>query len=194
MWKTGVEELQIMAEYEAALITERTSAGLAAARARGRTGGRKPKMTPDMIDKAQRMYDCEITRGFDVPTTIHDHQVTPARGSGQTTDEPNKDDGTSGFLKLHHGHPCWVKTSFQQTPWLRQSGGLARAERTHGLFHTPARSPSPPSTRSSAPAWSRSSRCAGHPKAPTCCSNCVPASSTTTSPTTSTAGTPDSIS
>ena len=47
----------LMAEYEAALITERTHAGLAAARARGRTGGRKPKMTPDLVDKAQRMYD-----------------------------------------------------------------------------------------------------------------------------------------
>jgi DNA invertase Pin-like site-specific DNA recombinase len=36
----------LMAEYEAALIRERTTAGLAAARARGRTGGRRPKMTP----------------------------------------------------------------------------------------------------------------------------------------------------
>ena len=34
----------LMAEYEAALIKERTLAGLAAARARA--GGRKPKMTP----------------------------------------------------------------------------------------------------------------------------------------------------
>jgi DNA invertase Pin-like site-specific DNA recombinase len=47
----------LMAEYEAALIRERTQAGLAAARARGRRGGRTPKMTPALIDKAQRMYD-----------------------------------------------------------------------------------------------------------------------------------------
>src|SRR5450759_3555126 len=47
----------LMAEYEAALIRERTQAGLAAARARGRKGGRKPKMTPELIGKAQRMYD-----------------------------------------------------------------------------------------------------------------------------------------
>ena len=46
----------LLAEYEAALIKERTQAGLAAARARGRKGGRKPKMTPALIDKAQRMY------------------------------------------------------------------------------------------------------------------------------------------
>jgi DNA invertase Pin-like site-specific DNA recombinase len=47
----------LMAEYEAALIKERTLAGLAAARSRGRHGGRKPKMTPALVDKAQRMYD-----------------------------------------------------------------------------------------------------------------------------------------
>lgn len=47
----------LMAEYEAALIRERTAAGRAAARARGRKGGRKPKMTPELIGKAQRMYD-----------------------------------------------------------------------------------------------------------------------------------------
>jgi len=34
-------------------------AGLAAARARGRTGGRKPKMTPELTGKAQRMYDAK---------------------------------------------------------------------------------------------------------------------------------------
>ncbi len=35
-----------LSEFERELISERTRAGLAAARARGRTGGRKPKMTP----------------------------------------------------------------------------------------------------------------------------------------------------
>jgi hypothetical protein len=34
-----------LAEFERELITERTRAGLASARARGRVGGRKPKMT-----------------------------------------------------------------------------------------------------------------------------------------------------
>lgn len=37
----------VMAEYDAALIRERTQTGLAAARAR-RYGGRKPKMTRDL--------------------------------------------------------------------------------------------------------------------------------------------------
>jgi len=41
------------AEYERSLISERTKAGLAAARARGRKGGRRPKMTPAKIRTAQ---------------------------------------------------------------------------------------------------------------------------------------------
>ena len=35
------------AEFERAMIRERTGAGLAAARAEGRIGGRRPKLTPD---------------------------------------------------------------------------------------------------------------------------------------------------
>jgi len=47
----------LMAEYEAGLVREHTQAGLIAARSRGHKGGRKPKMTNDLIGKAQRMYD-----------------------------------------------------------------------------------------------------------------------------------------
>ena len=42
-----------LAEFERELIRERTIAGLAAARARGRIGGRKPKMTPAKLRLAQ---------------------------------------------------------------------------------------------------------------------------------------------
>jgi DNA invertase Pin-like site-specific DNA recombinase len=42
-----------LAEFERELIIERTQAGLASARARGRTGGRKPKMTPAKLRLAQ---------------------------------------------------------------------------------------------------------------------------------------------
>ena len=55
---------------------------------------------------------------------------------------------------------------------------------------SPPRSSNPPSTRWCPSAWSKSSRCGGHPAAPTCCSRSAPGSSTTTWPPTSTAGTP----
>ena len=45
-----------LAEFERDLIRERTMAGLAAARARGRVGGRPPKMTPDKVKVAQEMH------------------------------------------------------------------------------------------------------------------------------------------
>ncbi len=54
-----------------------------AARARGRKGGRKPKMTPALTSKAQRMYDsraftmAEIAAAFDVtPMTVYRNIVT----------------------------------------------------------------------------------------------------------------------
>ena len=45
-----------LAEFERDLIRERTAAGLAAARARGRKGGRRPVMTPDKIAAARELY------------------------------------------------------------------------------------------------------------------------------------------
>ena len=42
-----------LAEFERELIIERTKAGLASARARGRSGGRKPKMTAAKLRLAQ---------------------------------------------------------------------------------------------------------------------------------------------
>ena len=49
--------LGAIAEFEHALMSERTLDGLAAARARGRTGGQRPKLTPRHAKIAQEMYD-----------------------------------------------------------------------------------------------------------------------------------------
>lgn len=49
--------LAAIAEFEHDLIVERTKDGLAAARARGRKGGRKVKMTPTKVQQARKMYD-----------------------------------------------------------------------------------------------------------------------------------------
>ena len=52
-----------LAEFEHSLIRERTIAGLDAARARGRKGGRKPSMSDKDIKKAQAMLnDPQITK------------------------------------------------------------------------------------------------------------------------------------
>ena len=49
--------LGAIAEFEHALMSERTVDGLAAARARGRTGGQKPKLGPRQVKLASAMYD-----------------------------------------------------------------------------------------------------------------------------------------
>jgi DNA invertase Pin-like site-specific DNA recombinase len=49
--------LGAVAEFEHALMSERTMDGLPAARARGRTGGQKPKLTPRQARIVQAMYD-----------------------------------------------------------------------------------------------------------------------------------------
>lgn len=46
-----------IAEFEHALMSERTIDGLAAARRRGRTGGRKPKLGARQVDVVRQMYD-----------------------------------------------------------------------------------------------------------------------------------------
>lgn len=46
-----------LAEFERELIRERTNAGLQAARARGRTGGRKQKLTQKQIEMARTMVN-----------------------------------------------------------------------------------------------------------------------------------------
>ena len=46
-----------LAEFERDLTRERTAAGLAAARARGRVGGRPRVMTPEKIQLVRRLYD-----------------------------------------------------------------------------------------------------------------------------------------
>lgn len=48
-----------LAEFERNLIQERTRAGLEAARARGRMGGRKVKLSPGQVKAMKLMYDSQ---------------------------------------------------------------------------------------------------------------------------------------
>ena len=49
--------LGAIAEFEHALMSERTIDGLSAARTQGRTGGQKPKLGPRQVKLARQMYE-----------------------------------------------------------------------------------------------------------------------------------------
>ncbi|GEO43055.1 invertase [Skermanella aerolata] len=60
-----------IAEFERSLIRERTKAGIAAAKARGRSGGRPPKLQGERAEHAQLMLNAgksvsEVARSFNV--------------------------------------------------------------------------------------------------------------------------------
>lgn len=72
--------LSVLAELQRELIVANTRDGLAAARARGRRGGRRPKLTVEQGALAQQLYDTgertvqQIADLFQVPrTTIYGH-------------------------------------------------------------------------------------------------------------------------
>ena len=72
--------LSVLAELQRELIVANTRDGLAAARARGRRGGRPPKLSPDQVALAQRLYDAgehtvaQIAAMLGVPrSTIYGH-------------------------------------------------------------------------------------------------------------------------
>lgn len=72
--------LGVMAELQRELILANTRDGLAAARARGRIGGRRPKLSEQQAKLAQELYDKrektvqEIAELFGVPrTTVYGH-------------------------------------------------------------------------------------------------------------------------
>lgn len=67
-----------MAEFEHAMIVARTKDGLAAARARGRLGGRKPKLSEAQKKQVKKLYDAkeltvrEIAALFNItPPTVY---------------------------------------------------------------------------------------------------------------------------
>jgi DNA invertase Pin-like site-specific DNA recombinase len=73
-----------LAEFERSLIRERTMAGLAAARSRGRVGGRPPVMTAEKIKVARQLYKAkdltveEIAKTIGVSRkTVYRHLIDP---------------------------------------------------------------------------------------------------------------------
>jgi hypothetical protein len=87
--------LAAIAEFQRDLIVANTREGLAAARARGRKGGRKPKLTGHQVQLAQQLYDAgektvaEIAAIFTVPrTTIYGHLNNGSAGARPRARKP----------------------------------------------------------------------------------------------------------
>jgi DNA invertase Pin-like site-specific DNA recombinase len=79
-----------LAEFERELIRERTMAGLAAARARGRKGGRPSVMTPEKLKVARAMLEAGDHTAKTVAATIGVSRSSMYRAlsSGATSETP----------------------------------------------------------------------------------------------------------
>jgi DNA invertase Pin-like site-specific DNA recombinase len=82
--------LAAIAEFEHDLIVERTVDGLAAARARGRKGGPKFKMTPTRIAQARSMYDAGQHTVQQIADTFGVSRPTIYRYLGERTTAPTR--------------------------------------------------------------------------------------------------------
>lgn len=71
--------LAAITEFERQLIIERTRAGLASAKTRGRTGGRPPKMTPEKLAVAHHMRDHDKATLNTIANTIGVSRTTLIR-------------------------------------------------------------------------------------------------------------------
>jgi DNA invertase Pin-like site-specific DNA recombinase len=84
-----------LAQFERELIKERTNAGLAAARARGRHGGRPPRLTGDQVKTARRLYDQKDMTVSQIGEVLGVSRTTIYRALGKQT-EPVKTRRRSG--------------------------------------------------------------------------------------------------
>ena len=79
--------LSVLAELQRELILANTRDGLAAVRARGRTGGRRPRLNAEQVALAQELYNAgdhtvqQIADLFSVPrTTVYGHLDDASKG------------------------------------------------------------------------------------------------------------------
>jgi len=77
-----------LAEFERELIRERTQAGLAAARARGRKGGRPKTLTPKQVELLRDMYANKNNSIADITQTLRISKATLYRYLEAAAPEP----------------------------------------------------------------------------------------------------------
>lgn len=90
-----MQMLGAFAEFERAMIRERTRSGLVAARAKGRVGGRKPKLTADQRREAITMIGSGQKSAADVARLFKVHPATVSRLVAQMAGA----DGTGAEIK-----------------------------------------------------------------------------------------------
>jgi DNA invertase Pin-like site-specific DNA recombinase len=69
----------VFAEFERAILRERTKAGLDAARKRGSIGGRRPKLRPDQQDEIVAMVSTATKTAADAARLFNVHPATVSR-------------------------------------------------------------------------------------------------------------------
>lgn len=84
-----MQMLGSFAEFERAMVKERTQAGLAVARAQGRIGGRHPKFTPEQRREIQDMLEAGKTPA-DLARLFRVHRATISRLASRTAAYTNR--------------------------------------------------------------------------------------------------------
>src|SRR6185312_11273406 len=79
-----MQMLGSFAEFERAMVRERTRAGLKAAAARGRKGGRQPKLTPEQKTEILDGLGSGRTSAADLARLFRVHRATISRLAAQT--------------------------------------------------------------------------------------------------------------
>lgn len=77
--------LAAVAEFEHDLIVERTQEGLEAARSRGKTGGRKPVMSPTQVSQARVMVESGMYTKQEIAETFNISRATLYRHLAQSS-------------------------------------------------------------------------------------------------------------
>jgi DNA invertase Pin-like site-specific DNA recombinase len=100
--------LSVLAELQRELTLANTHDGLAAARARGRVGGRRPKLSPEQAAPAQQQYDAgektvqQIADLFGVPRSTVYGYLDRFAGDAATAAQARADDLARRVQALRH--------------------------------------------------------------------------------------------
>ena len=107
-----------LAEFERNLIRERTKAGLAAARARGRKGGRKPSLDPQQIREIRALLRDPGIQVVDVANRYGVSRTTLYRHVGAISHKSSKPtrNWSNNAPKPESGAIKWVSATEQETP------------------------------------------------------------------------------